>query len=68
MKLTITNLNTKLESVGLELVRDRYTKKVSCYISTLSETKEQLYGMNIINQELNKSQKLSSITWLSYFN
>jgi len=65
---TIKNLNSKLESKGLELVRDRYTKKITCYISTMRETRDQIYGMNLINQELGKSQKLSSITWMSYFN
>ncbi len=67
MTTTIKTLNKKLERVNLELVRDKYTKKVNCFCTTLKQDKDQLEAMNIIRRELLSSQKLSDLTWMSYF-
>jgi len=65
--MTINNLNKKLKRNNLELIRDKYTKEVNCFCTTLKQTKEQLEAMNIIRRELKKSQKLSDLTWMPYF-
>lgn len=65
--MTINKLNKKLEKHNLELIKDKYSKKINCFCTTMTQTPEQLEAMRMIRQELRISQKLVDIIWLSYF-
>ena len=70
MKITIKKLkelNKKLSNYELELVVDKYSKKIQCFCTTLKQNKEQLYNMNAINSEIRSAIILTDITHLPYF-
>lgn len=70
MKLTavkLKELNKKLKNYNLELVIDKYSKKLQCFCTTLKQDTEQLYNMNAINSEIRVAKTLTDITHLPYF-
>lgn len=70
MKITkkkLKELNKKLSGYSLELVADKYSKKLQCFCTTLKQDKEQLWNMNAINTEIRTAKVLTDITYLPYF-
>jgi len=70
MKITtkkLNELNKKLSFYNLELLSDKYSKKIKCFCTTLKQDKEQIYNMNAINSEIRTASCLTDFTYMPYF-